>query len=126
MLSRSIGMSLIGALTLLLALYPQKSRALEANIDFNAPDWVEERESADNDIPEIPRAGSLFGSGDKPLFADRRAMKPDDLVTVIISESANANFSTNKNYNGASGGNVTPHLSNIQAKTKKNSKSYKS
>ncbi|RDU61113.1 flagellar basal body L-ring protein FlgH [Helicobacter marmotae] len=80
----------------------------EASIDFNAPDWVEERESADNDIPELPRAGSLFGSGDRPLFSDRRAMKPDDLITVVISENANANFTTNRNYNGASGGNVTP------------------
>ncbi len=35
-------------------------------------------------------------------------MKPDDLITIVINETANANFTTNKNYNGASGGNVTP------------------
>ena len=108
MLTRSLGMSLLGILALFIALMPRHALAFEASIDFNAPDWVEERESADNDIPELPRAGSLFGSGDRPLFSDRRAMKPDDLITVVISESANANFSTNKNYNGASGGNVTP------------------
>ena len=108
MLIKSIGMYLIGILILFIALYPRHSFAFEPNIDFNAPDWVEERESADNDIPELPRAGSLFGSGDKPLFSDRRAMKPDDLITIVISENANANFTTNKNYNGASGGNVTP------------------
>ena len=80
----------------------------EADIDFSkVPNYVEES-PAQEFIPEIPRAGSLFGTGDRPLFADRRAMKPDDLITVIISESANANFSANKTYNGTSGGNITP------------------
>lgn len=108
MLTRSIGMSLLGILVLFITLYPRQSFGFEPSIDFTAPDWVENRESADNDIPELPRAGSLFGTGDRPLFSDRRAMKPDDLITVEISENANANFTTNKNYNGASGGNVTP------------------
>ncbi len=82
---------------LFIALFPNKALAFEPSIDFNAPDWVEERESADNDVPELPRAGSLFGSGDRPLFSDRRAMKPDDLITIVINETANANFTTNKN-----------------------------
>ncbi|WP_300731678.1 flagellar basal body L-ring protein FlgH [uncultured Helicobacter sp.] len=93
---------------ILFIVFANQGFSFEASIDFNAPDWVEERESADNDIPELPRAGSLFGGGDKPLFADRRAMKPDDLITIVINESANANFNSTKNYNGASGGNVTP------------------
>lgn len=101
------GIYTLGILILFIVFFHQ-SFAFEANIDFNAPDWVEEREWADNDIPEIPKAGSLFGSGDRPLFSDRRAMKPDDLITVVIAENANANMSSNKNYNGASGGNVTP------------------
>lgn len=108
MLRTHIGAYLLGLLILFIAFFPMQGNGIEADIDFNAPDWVEERESADNDIPELPRAGSLFGSGDKPLFSDRRAMKPDDLITVVISESANANFTTNRNYNGTSGGNVTP------------------
>lgn len=108
MLTRHIEIYLIGILALLIGLSPQYSLAFEPSMDFNAPDWVEERESADNDIPDIPRAGSLFGSGDRPLFSDRRAMKPDDLITVVIAETANANFTSNKNYTGASGGNVTP------------------
>ena len=49
---------------------------------------------------------SVFGSGDRPLFSDKRAMNLDDLITIVINETANANFTTNKNYNGASGGNV--------------------
>ena len=82
--------------------------AFDADIDFSEiPNYVEESPSQEF-IPEIPRAGSLFGTGDRPLFADRRAMKPDDLITVIISENATANFTTNKAYNGTSGGVVTP------------------
>ena len=82
--------------------------AFDADIDFNEiPNYVEESPSQEF-IPDIPRAGSLFGTGDRPLFADRRAMKPDDLITVIIEENATANFTTNKAYNGTSGGVVTP------------------
>lgn len=31
--------------------------------------------------------GSLFGQGDNPLFADLKAMNPNDIVTVVISET---------------------------------------
>lgn len=80
----------------------------EADIDFRQiPEYVEES-PAQEFIPDIPRAGSLFGTGDRPLFADRRAMKPDDLITIIISENASANFATTKAYNGTSGGVSTP------------------
>lgn len=81
----------------------------EPEIDFNPPNYVEEMPEREF-IPEFSKAGSLFGQGDRPLFADRRAMKPDDLITVIIQESADASFNTNKTYNGSSGGNVTPPL----------------
>ncbi|RDU69712.1 flagellar basal body L-ring protein FlgH [Helicobacter cholecystus] len=81
----------------------------EPQIDFNPPNYVEEMPQKEF-IPEFNKAGSLFGQGDRPLFADRRAMKPDDLITVIIQENANASFNANKTYNGSSGGNVTPPL----------------
>ncbi len=35
----------------------------------------------------IANPGSLFGHGDNPLFADLKAMNPNDIVTVIISEA---------------------------------------
>lgn len=48
----------------------------------------------------VGNQGSLFGRGDNPLFADRKAMNVNDIVTVVIEESANqasrANKSTNK------------------------------
>lgn len=81
--------------------------ANEPQIDLTPPDYVENMPEKEF-IPEFSKAGSLFGQGDRPLFADRRAMKPDDLITVIIDESTSSSFNTNKTYNGNSGGAVTP------------------
>lgn len=35
-------------------------------------------------------------------------MKPNDLITIIVSEKASANYSSSKDYKSASGGNSTP------------------
>lgn len=83
--------------------------AIEPEIDLNPPDYVENMPEKEF-IPEFNQAGSLFGQGDRPLFADRRAMRPDDLITVLIDETSESSFNTNKTYNGASGGNVTPPI----------------
>lgn len=67
----------------------------EPQISFKPPTYVEEmpaREEEEN----FGNTGSLFGQGDNPLFADRRAMKLNDLVTVIINESASASSSGKK------------------------------
>lgn len=34
--------------------------------------------------------GSLFGQGDSPLFSDHKAMHVNDIVTVVISETASS------------------------------------
>ncbi|MCQ2940451.1 flagellar basal body L-ring protein FlgH [Helicobacter pylori] len=81
--------------------------ANEPNIDFNPPNYVEETPSKEF-IPELNKLGSLFGQGERPLFADRRAMKPNDLITIIVSEKASANYSSSKDYKSTSGGNSTP------------------
>lgn len=94
-------------LSLGLALNPLHSQ--EPKIDLAPPEYVEEMPEKEF-IPEFSKAGSLFGQGDRPLFADRRAMKPDDLITVIVDESSNSSFNTAKTFNGSSGGNVTPPL----------------
>ncbi|PAF47545.1 flagellar basal body L-ring protein [Helicobacter sp. 12S02634-8] len=82
-------------------------QAYEPQIDLFPPKYVEEM-PAKEFVPEFSKPGSLFGQGERPLFADRRAMKPDDLITIIISENSSANYSTSKSYNTASGGNSTP------------------
>lgn len=81
--------------------------ANEPEIDFNPPSYVEETPSKEF-IPELNKLGSLFGQGERPLFADRRAMKPNDLITIVVSEKASANYSSSKDYKSASGGNSTP------------------
>ena len=35
----------------------------------------------------VVNPGSIFGKGDNPLFSDLKAMNPNDIVTVVISES---------------------------------------
>lgn len=81
-------------------------QAYQPEIDMNPPEYVEEMPSRDF-IPEFNKPGSLFGQGDKPLFSDRRAMRPDDLITVIINENSSANYSSSKAYNNNSSGNST-------------------
>lgn len=83
--------------------------AQEPKIDLTPPEYVEEMPERDF-VAEFSKAGSLFGQGDRPLFADRRAMRPNDLITVIIDETSNSSFNTTKTYNGSSGGNATPPL----------------
>lgn len=95
------------SLILLCALAIGLAYGYEPEIDLNPPKYVEDMPSKDF-IPDFGKPGSLFGQGDRPLFADRRAMKPDDLITIIINETSNANYTTSKTYNSASGGNSTP------------------
>ncbi|WP_205436985.1 flagellar basal body L-ring protein FlgH [Helicobacter suis] len=91
---------LIHALSLSIAL------SVEPGIKFDPPGYVEDMPSKEF-IPQIAKPGSLFGQGERPLFADRRAMKPNDLVTVMINENASANYSASKNYTNTSNGNST-------------------
>lgn len=59
---------------------------VDPKIDMSPPAYVEElppRPPSSN----ISSPGSLFGRGDNPLFSDRKAMNPNDIVTVYISES---------------------------------------
>lgn len=88
-------------------LLPALLCAYEPEIDMNAPDYVNDMPSKDF-VPEFQRPGSLFGQGERPLFADRRAMRVDDLITIKIKENITNDFKIDKKYSGSSGGNVTP------------------
>lgn len=81
--------------------------AYEPEINMRAPSYVDDMPSRDF-VPEFNKPGSLFGQGERPLFADRRAMRVDDLITVLINEKWSSDFKIDKKYNGNSGGNVTP------------------
>lgn len=88
-------LGLCGLLSLCVAFDPQ--------IDFNPPDYVEEMPSKEF-LPAPMQAGSLFGQGERPLFADRRAMRPNDLITINIDENSTASLSSSKNYTSTSNG----------------------
>ncbi|QOY51213.1 flagellar basal body L-ring protein FlgH [Candidatus Sulfurimonas baltica] len=59
----------------------------EPEIDFKPPTYVEEMPSRE-DKKDFSSVGSVFGQGDNPLFSDHKAMHVNDIVTVVISESA--------------------------------------
>lgn len=74
-------------------------------MDFSPPQYVEELPEKDF-IEEFPKLGSLFGQGERPMFADRRAMRVNDILLVKVSETSTAAFSIQKTYNGTQGGNL--------------------
>ena len=59
----------------------------DPEIEFAPPKYVEQM-PAREDQKDFVSSGSIFGQGDNPLFSDRKAMRVDDIVTVVISETA--------------------------------------
>lgn len=72
-------------------------------MDFSPPKYVEDLPEKDF-IEEFPKLGSLFLQGERPMFADRRAVRVNDILLVIVNETSNANFTTQKAYNGTQDG----------------------
>jgi len=84
----------------------------QPQIDMKPPKYVEQMPS--KEIREnYTNVGSLFGQGRNPLFADRKAMREHDIVTVVIEEratsSSNAQKNLNKNNNSRLGGGVVSY-----------------
>lgn len=67
----------------------------EPRLSFEPPKYVEELPSKELD-DDMPRAGSLFGRGENPLFTDRKARRINDIVTVIIAENTSSSSKGNK------------------------------
>lgn len=63
------------------------ARLTEPEMTFTPPKYVEEMPAREEESSFAAR-GSLFGQGDSPLFSDHKAMHVNDIVTVVISESA--------------------------------------
>ena len=59
----------------------------DPEIGFEPPVYVEQMPSRENK-QDFGATGSIFGQGDNPLFSDRKAMNVNDIVTVVISETA--------------------------------------
>lgn len=62
---------------------------VDPEISFTPPKYVEEMPSREEENSFVAR-GSLFGQGDSPLFSDHKAMHVNDIVTVVISETASS------------------------------------
>jgi flagellar L-ring protein precursor FlgH len=58
------------------------------------PSYVAEAEEKEEQFSN--NIGSLYGKGEKPIFSDRKAMRVNDLVTIVINESANSSSSGSK------------------------------
>lgn len=66
----------------------------EPTLKLEQPKYAKQLE--DKEIEVINNKGSLFGQGFDPLFSDIKAMKVNDIVIVMIDESANSSSARNK------------------------------
>ncbi len=67
----------------------------EPEIDFAPPKYVEQM-PAKQEKQDFAAPGSIFGQGDNPLFCDHKAMKVNDIVTIVINEKAKSSTSGQK------------------------------
>jgi len=71
---------------------------MDPTIDIKPPKYVEEMPSKEQDFPN--NLGSLFTNGDN-LFSDTKAMRVNDIVTVIIEEQVSQSSQASKKLNEA-------------------------
>jgi len=68
---------------------------VDPEINFEPPKYVEQMPSRE-DQKDFTAVGSIFGQGDNPLFSDHKAMNVNDIVTVVISETAKSSSTSAK------------------------------
>jgi len=68
------------------------AKLTDPEIDFKPPAYVEQMPPKE-EKQDFASTGSLFGKGDNPLFSDHKAMHVNDIVTVVISETAKSSNS---------------------------------
>ena len=59
---------------------------VDPKIEMKPPTYVEQLPPKTKQ-QVVVNPGSIFGQGENPLFSDLKAMHPNDIVTVVISES---------------------------------------
>jgi len=67
----------------------------DPEINFEPPKYVEQMPPKE-DEKDFVSTGSIFGQGENPLFSDHKAMRVNDIVTVVISETAKSSSSGSK------------------------------
>jgi flagellar L-ring protein precursor FlgH len=71
------------------------AKLTDPEIAFEPPKYVEQMPAKEEER-NFAAQGSIFGQGDNPLFSDHKAMKVNDIVTVIISEAAKSSNTGSK------------------------------
>jgi len=71
------------------------AKLTDPEIDFEPPAYVEQMPPKE-EKQDFTSTGSLFGKGDNPLFSDHKAMHVNDIVTVVISETAKSSNTGSK------------------------------
>ena len=74
-------------LIMLLILSGCTANLTDPEINFKPPAYVEQM-PAKEQRDDFTATGSIFGQGGNPLFSDHKAMHVNDIVTVVISETA--------------------------------------
>lgn len=76
----------------------------DPKLTFEPPPYVEEIPPKE-EIKQFGNLGSLYGQGRDPLFADRKAMRVNDLLTIVINENTSTTSTAQKatNENGQLG-----------------------
>ena len=75
------------------------SHPMDPSINMKPPKYVEQMPSKDSDIPQN-NPGSLFTNNDN-LFSDTKAMKVNDIVTIVITEEIKQSSQASKKLNEA-------------------------
>lgn len=71
------------------------SKLTDPEISFAPPEYVEQM-PAKEESQDFASTGSVFGQGENPLFSDHKAMHVNDIVTVLITETASTSNSASK------------------------------
>ena len=71
------------------------AKMTDPEISFAPPEYVEQMPAKEEE-QDFSSTGSIFGQGDNPLFTDHKAMHVNDIVTVMITESASTSNSASK------------------------------
>jgi flagellar L-ring protein FlgH len=80
--------------TLFITLTGCAKHTVDPEINFEPPSYVEQLPA--KEIEDSNNLGSIFGRGENPLFADRKAFRLHDIVTIQITESATATSTGSK------------------------------
>lgn len=104
---KSLNALFIAFFTLTITTFFTACATTEPQISFKPPAYVEELPPKEEEEDNFGNPGSIFGRGDNLLFSDRRAMQLNDLVTVIINQTAQATSTANKNLNETSNATLT-------------------